>query len=279
MDEHGRNFFEVHLSQLREALDVVQPSASTRAILAEPKHEVIVNFPVRLDNGEVKVFTGYRVQHSNILGPFKGGIRYSPHVTQAEVKALAALMSYKCALVGLPFGGAKGGVALNPNQYSRAELERVTRRFTHDLGANIGPEYDIPAPDMGTNAQTMVWMMDTYMNGLGPLNKNAVRGVVTGKTLNAGGSVGRDKATGQGVVYCIDQWAEETGANLDGARFAVQGFGNVGSNAAVLLARAGARMVAVQDHTGAIVREEGINPRDLKEHVTRTGGVAGFEGA
>jgi glutamate dehydrogenase (NAD(P)+) len=279
VDEQGRNFFQVHLVQLAEALDAAQPSASTRAILAEPKNEIIVNFPVRLDTGEVKVFTGYRVQHNNILGPFKGGIRYSPHVTQAEVKGLAALMTYKCALVGLPFGGAKGGVSIEPQKYSRSELERVTRRFTHDLGANIGPEYDIPAPDMGTNAQTMVWMMDTYMNGLGPLNKNAVRGVVTGKTLNAGGSVGREKATGQGVMYCIDAWSEEVGFNLDGARFAVQGFGNVGSHAAILLARAGARLVAVQDHTGAICRPEGIDPVELKAHVARRGGVSGFEAA
>jgi glutamate dehydrogenase (NAD(P)+) len=279
LDEHGRSFFEVHLEQLREAMETAPPAASTRAILGQPKNQIVVHFPVRRDDGTVELFTGYRVQHNNILGPYKGGIRFSPHVTQDEVKALAALMTYKCALVGLPFGGAKGGVAIDPRGYSRAERERVTRRFTHDLGANIGPEYDIPAPDMGTNGQTMVWMMDTYMNGAGAQNKNAVRGVVTGKTIGAGGSVGREKATGQGVVFCIDHWAEERNFNLDGATFMVQGFGNVGSWAASLLCRAGARLVAVQDHSGAVVHPEGIDPSELRAHVQARGGVAEYPGA
>ena len=276
VDEHGRTFFEVHLEQLAGALDAANPASSVRKILGQPKNQIVVNFPVRRDNGDVELLTGYRIQHNNILGPYKGGIRYSPHVTQDEVKALAALMTYKCSLAGLPFGGAKGGVSLDPKQYSRAELERVTRRFTHDLGSNIGPEYDIPAPDMGTNGQTMVWMMDTYMNGLGPQNKNAVRGVVTGKTLASGGSVGREKATGQGVMYCIDQWAEDRNFNLDGSRYIVQGFGNVGSHASVLMGRAGASLVAVQDQSGAILNDEGIDPVDLKQYVGRTGGVAGY---
>jgi glutamate dehydrogenase (NAD(P)+) len=281
MSEHPSsnklNFFEVHLDQLRAALAVVPPTESVRLILSEPKNEVIVHFPVRMDDGSVKLFTGYRIQHNNILGPYKGGMRYSDHVTLPEVKALAALMTYKCALLDIPFGGAKGGVRINPKNYSQTELERVTRRFTHDLGSNIGPEYDIPAPDMGTNAQTMVWMMDTYMNGAGAQNKNAVRGVVTGKTLGAGGSVGRDKATGQGVVYAIDEWAEEKNFSLDGARFTVQGYGNVGSHAAMLLAQAGALCVAVCDHSGAISDPTGLDTVALAAHVKKTGGVAGYD--
>jgi len=272
----GLNFFEVHIEQLNEAMDVAEPMASTRLVLSQPKNEVSVNFPVRNDSGEYKLYTGYRIQHNNILGPYKGGIRYSVHVTQPEVKALAALMTYKCAIADVPFGGAKGGVRLDPRLHSRSELERITRRFTHDLGNNIGPEYDIPAPDMGTNAQTMVWMMDTYMNGMGSRQKNAVRGVVTGKSIGAGGSVGRDKATGQGVMFSIDEWAEERNFNLDGCRFTVQGFGNVGSHAAILMARAGAILVGVQDHAGAIAEENGIDPTDLAAYVAERGSVHGY---
>lgn len=270
------NFHEVHLKQLAEAIDVASPSEAVRLILRQPKNEIVVNFPVRLDDGSWTQFTGYRVQHNNILGPYKGGMRFSPHVTQAEVKALAALMTYKCALLGVPFGGAKGGIRIKPWKYSRTEIERVTRRFTHDLGMNIGPEYDIPAPDMGTSAQTMVWMMDTYMNGSSVNQKNAMRAVVTGKSLSAGGSVGREKATGQGVVYAIDEWAEERSFSLDGATYLVQGFGNVGSHAAKILSRAGAMCVGVNDHTGSIVNPSGIDPLALSAHVAEHGGVSGF---
>jgi len=199
----------------------------------------------------------------------------TPDLAALEVMAAQLEASGRYRLI--PFGGAKGGVRINPKNYSQTELERVTRRFTHDLGSNIGPEYDIPAPDMGTNAQTMVWMMDTYMNGAGAQNKNAVRGVVTGKTLGAGGSVGRDKATGQGVVYAIDEWAEEKNFSLDGARFTVQGYGNVGSHAAMLLAQAGALCVAVCDHSGAISDPAGLDTVELAAHVKKAGGVAGYD--
>ena len=272
------NFFEVHLSQLHQAMDAAATSPLVRLVLSEPKNEVTVNFPARMDDGEWRLFTGYRIQHNNLLGPYKGGIRYSEHVTREEVKALSALMTYKCALMQVPFGGAKGGVRVNPRLHSKLELERITRRFVHDLGSNIGPEYDIPAPDMGTNAQTMVWMMDTYMNAQGS-RKNAVRGVVTGKSLNAGGSVGRTKATGQGVMFAIDEWAEENHFNLDGSKFIVQGFGNVGSHAAKLMEKAGAILVGVNDHTGSISNESGISAEALADHVTATGGVAGYERA
>lgn len=277
--EREMNFFEVVLHQLHDAMEAIGTDPDVRLILSEPRNEVIVNFPARMDDGSFRLFTGYRVQHNNIFGPFKGGIRFSEHVTQAEVKALASLMTYKCALMQLPFGGAKGGVRLNPREHSRHELERITRRFTHDLGSNIGPEYDIPAPDMGTNAQTMVWMMDTYMNGFGAQTKNANRGVVTGKSLNAGGSVGREKATGQGVVFAIDEWAEENNFNLDSASFIVQGFGNVGSHAAKILSKAGSRLLAVNDHTGSIKNTDGIDAKALSAYVKEHGGVGGFPDA
>lgn len=273
---HALSFYQVHLEQLDEAMGFSDASEEVRLILREPKNEVIVNFPVRMDDGSYRLFTGYRIQHNNILGPYKGGMRYNPNVTLDEVKALAALMTYKCAILDVPFGGAKGGIRIKPWNHSRSELERVTRRFTHDLGNNIGPEYDIPAPDMGTNAQTMVWMMDTYMNGMSVHQKNAMRGVVTGKSLSAGGSVGREKATGQGVVFAIDEWAEERSFSMDGATCSVQGFGNVGSHAATILGKAGVRLLAVNDHTGSLYEEKGIDPEDLKAWVRTHGGVSGY---
>jgi glutamate dehydrogenase (NAD(P)+) len=225
------------------------------------------------------MFKGYRVQHSNILGPYKGGIRYHELVSLDEVKALASWMTYKCALHDIPFGGGKGGIKFMPRKHSVGELERITRRFTHSLGANIGPEYDIPAPDVGTNAQTMVWMMDTYMNVVGFTDKNANRRVVTGKTLASGGSHGRESATGQGIVHCITEWARDHHFDLNAASFTVQGFGNVGSNAAKILARTGASMIAAGDWKGYIANDDGINPYKLSEFVQRTGSVAGYPGS
>lgn len=271
-------FYETHLDQISKAYGSIDVQPHVRTILSEPKNEIIVNFPVRMDNGEFRLFTGYRIQHNNIMGPYKGGIRYHHDVTLGEVKALSALMTYKCALLQVPFGGAKGGVRVNVNEVSRNELERITRRFTHDLGNNIGPEYDIPAPDMGTNAQVMVWMMDTYMNSQNMIDKNAQRRIVTGKSLTSGGSEGREKATGQGVVYCIQEWAEENNFSLDGCSFIVQGFGNVGSFAAMLLSKLGGVLVGVQDHTGSIYNAEGMNPRKLKDFVSQNGGVKGYRG-
>src|SRR5690554_6604414 len=275
----AENFYQVHLAQLKRAMAAAPPEDHVRLILSEPKNEVIVNFPVRMDDGSYELFTGYRIQHNNVKGPYKGGIRYHHEVTLDEVKALAALMTYKCALLNVPFGGAKGGIRMTPDNYSQTELERITRRFTHDLGNNIGPEYDIPAPDVGTNSQIMVWMMDTYMNTHNANDKNAQRGIVTGKTLNSGGSVGREKATGQGVVYCIQEWADEHGFRLDGCSYTLQGFGNVGSHTAQILSRLGAVLVAVQDHTGALYNPEGIYPRKLIDYVDEKGGVVGYPGA
>ncbi len=274
-----QSVFEVAQAQLNRAAEAIQIEDRLHMILSQPKNELIVNFPVRMDDGNYRLFKGYRIQHNDIMGPYKGGIRYHPEVHLDEVKALASWMTWKCAVMEIPYGGAKGGVKFDPRQHSQAELERITRRFTHALGDNIGPNYDIPAPDMGTNAQTMVWMMDTYMNRGPSRDKNALRGVVTGKSLTSGGSQGREKATGQGLVYVVQEWAREHDFSLDGATFSVQGFGNVGSHAANILSRMGASMIAVQDHTGAIVNPEGIHPRRLAKHVQDTGGVAGYKGA
>lgn len=279
MSDQKPNPYKIAQDQLENAAKICGLSAPVASILSQPKNELIVNFPVRMDNGEYKLFKGYRVQHNNILGPYKGGIRYHEMVSLDEIKALASWMTYKSALHDIPFGGGKGGIKFSPRDHSQSELERITRRFTHALGANIGPEYDIPAPDVGTNGQIMVWMMDTYMNVVGFVDKNANRRVVTGKTLASGGSHGRESATGQGIVHCITEWARDRHFDLNGATFSVQGYGNVGSNASKILARTGASLVATGDWKGYIVNSDGINPYKLSEYVTRTGSVVGYPGA
>ncbi len=273
------NLFDIAIQQVNVAADAVNLDKDVRAILSQPKNEVIVNFPVRMDNKKWKIFKGYRVQHNNLLGPYKGGMRYHHEANLDEMKALAAWMTYKSALHDIPFGGGKGGVKFDPRQHSVSELEKITRRFTHSLGSNIGPEWDIPAPDVGTNSQTMVWMMDTYMNMVGQTVKNSVKHVVTGKSVTSGGSYGRQEATGTGLVHCISHWAEEKGFNLDGCTFIVQGFGNVGSFTARLLSKMGAVLVGTGDAGGYIGNPEGVNPYKLGEHVAATGTVAGYRGA
>jgi glutamate dehydrogenase (NAD(P)+) len=222
------------------------------------------------------VFKGYRIQHSNLLGPYKGGLRYHQHASLDDFKALAALMTWKCALMNLPFGGAKGGIKFDPRSVSRGELARITRRFIHALGSNIGPDYDIPAPDMGTNAQTMAWAMDTYVNTVGMVSKQAVMSVVTGKPVASGGTYGREQATGQGVVYCIEEWAERAQFELRGKKLIVQGFGNVGSNTAVLLSHLGVSLVAVGDHTGYLYNSECYNAHRLQRYVQEHGSITGY---
>jgi glutamate dehydrogenase (NAD(P)+) len=278
LKERG-NLFEVATRYLERAADAIGLDPDVREILAQPKNELIINFPVRLDDGRYHIFKGYRVQHNNLLGPFKGGMRYHHEANLDEMKALAAWMTYKCALHDVPFGGAKGGIKFDPRRFSRTELERITRRFTHALGSTIGPEWDIPAPDVGTNEQTMVWMMDTYMNIVGEHDKHAVRRVVTGKSITSGGSYGRREATGQGIVHVITEWAHEKGFNLDGASVTVQGFGNVGSFTARLLSKLGAVLVGVGDDGGYISNANGINPYKLGEWVSKNGSVANFKGA
>lgn len=273
------NVYEIAQAQFEKASHHLGLDDKLKLILSQPKSELIVNFPVLMDNGEYELFKGYRIQHNNIMGPYKGGIRFHHEVHLDEVKALAAWMTWKCSLMEIPFGGAKGGIKFNPRDYSQQELERITRRFTHALGNNIGPDHDIPAPDMGTNSQTMVWMMDTYMNNVPQDRKNAVRGIVTGKSVTSGGSLGRDKATGQGLAFAVQAWAEERSFDLSSADFIVQGFGNVGFHAARLLAEGGSTLKAVMDHTGSIRNVNGIDPLALIEHCKATGGVTGFEGA
>jgi glutamate dehydrogenase (NAD(P)+) len=276
-DEYA--FYRAVQSYLQRAARVIDLSSDLSAILAEPNTELIVHFPVRMDSGALQVFTGYRIQHNNILGPYKGGIRYHPQIHLDEVKALAAMMTWKCALLDVPFGGAKGAVQVDPRALSEGERMRLTRRFTHALGASIGPDYDIPAPDVGTGPQEMAWLMDTFMNGVGANQKNAQRAVVTGKPIACGGSYGRVKATGQGVVHCLVEWARENKIALEGSRAIVQGFGNVGAHAALLLDAIGVDVVAVSDHTGSLRNDAGLVVQALNDHMRRTGSIAGFEGA
>lgn len=273
-----RSLYQDVVLQFDKAADLMGLDPSVRRILAKPENEIVVNFPVRRDNGQVEVFTGYRVQHNDALGPFKGGLRYHPNVDIDEVRALAAWMTWKCAIAGIPFGGAKGGIQIDPARYSPAELERITRRFAFALGDNIGPEYDIPAPDVNTNAQIMAWIMDTYLATVPTHERHKNVHVVTGKPLESGGSQGRDKATGQGVVYCIQQWADDHKLKLSDLTFTVQGYGNVGSWAARLLGKLGAKLVAVEDVTGAVRNLDGLDPEALLEHVRSHGGVRKYSG-
>jgi glutamate dehydrogenase (NAD(P)+) len=272
------DFYRVVQEYLERAAKVCSLEPYVATILSQPKNEIIVNFPVKMDSGEVRLFKGYRVQHNNLLGPFKGGIRFHPQVSLDDVKALAAMMTWKSALMRLPFGGGKGGIKFDPHSVSKGELQRVTRRFTHALGENIGPEYDIPAPDVGTNSQTMAWMMDTYSNMVGAGAKQSVKGVVTGKPVASGGTLGRTKATGQGLVFCIIEWSKEHSFELEGATMSVQGFGNVGSHTAVILSRLGVSTVAVGDHSGYMYNPEGFNAHKLQDYVATHGSIAGYPG-
>lgn len=246
-----------------------------QAILSQPKTELIVHFPVRMDDGRYRIFKGYRIQHNNVLGPYKGGIRYHPELSLDDVKALALWMTMKCALMRLPFGGAKGGVRIDPRSVSSGELMRITRRFTAALGANIGPEFDIPAPDVGTNAQVMDWMMDTYLNTHGQ-NGQGLRHVVTGKSIACGGSEGREKATGQGLCHVLIELLPEFKIKPSQMTVSLLGFGNVAGYAASLLAGAGATIRAVMDHAGALGADAGLPVAALRDHVARQGSVAGF---
>ncbi len=269
-------FFRVIQGYIDQASKIIELPEYIHTILRQPKNEIIVNFPVKLDNGKYQLFKGYRIQHANILGPYKGGMRFHQDASLDDFKALATLMTWKCALMNLPFGGAKGGIKFNPREHSQEELQRITRRFFHALGSNIGPDYDIPAPDMGTGARTMAWAMDTYMNTVGMVSKQAVAGVVTGKPIASGGTYGREKATGQGVVHCIADWAERERFDLSGKKLLVQGFGNVGSHAAVLLGKLGTSLSAVGDHTGYLYNPEGFNVHRLQKYVQANGSIAGY---
>lgn len=275
----GELLFETAVEQLESAAHMIKLADPIRVLLRSPKNVIIVSFPVTMDNGELRMFRGYRVQHNDILGPYKGGLRFSPEVELGEVKALAMWMTWKTSLANVPFGGAKGGLAFNPREHSVSETERIVRRFTHALGSNIGPEHDIPAPDIGSNAQAMVWMMDTYQHTRGSLDHQTVRRVVTGKTIETGGSLGRDKATGQGLAFVLAHHYERLGQQLRGSTAAIQGFGNVGEHVARAFAGMGVATTYVADHTGAIHNGHGIDPERLWTYTTEAGGVAGFPDA
>jgi glutamate dehydrogenase (NAD(P)+) len=244
-------------------------------VLRYPTREIILHIPVMMDNGRLEVFTGFRVQHSIARGPAKGGLRYSPDVTLDEVRALASWMTWKCAVVNIPFGGAKGGVICDPHKMSQGELERMTRRYTAELVEFIGPEKDVPAPDMNTNEQTMAWMMDTYSMHM----RQTVTAVVTGKPINIGGSRGRREATGRGIMIVCDEAVKKLGLSPESTRVIVQGFGNVGSNAARLMAEAGYKVIGIVEVDGGLINKNGIDVDALWEFRQRNGSIHGFTGA
>jgi glutamate dehydrogenase (NAD(P)+) len=244
-------------------------------VLRYPAREIIVHFPVAMDDGRIEVFTGYRVQHSQARGPGKGGIRYATDVTLDEVRALASWMTWKCAVVNIPFGGAKGGVICDPKKMSQGELERMTRRYTAEIIEFLGPEKDVPAPDVNTNEQTMAWIMDTYSMHM----RQTVTAVVTGKPVNIGGSRGRRVATGRGILVVCEEALKYLGIAREGCRVIIQGFGNVGSNAARLMERRGYKVIGIGEYDGGLFNPNGIDINALEEHKLRNGTVLGFRGA
>ena len=268
------NPWEMALRQFNRAADLLPIKRGIRDFLVFPHRELTVHFPVQMDDGSVRVFTGYRVHHSSVLGPTKGGIRYAPQVDLDEVRALAMWMTWKCALMRLPYGGAKGGVAVDPLTLSRGELERLTRRYATEIAVLMGPQRDIPAPDVGTNDQIMAWIMDTYSMHAG----HSVPAVVTGKPVSIGGSAGRREATGRGVMITAREATRRWELPFAGARVVVQGFGNVGSVAASLLHDQGCRIVGVSDIYGGVFNPDGLDPHTVLRHVHNTGRVPGFRG-
>jgi glutamate dehydrogenase (NAD(P)+) len=263
--------WDVALQQYDRAADKLNLGTAVREVLRLPKREVTVHFPVQMDDGSTSVFTGYRVWHNLTRGPAKGGIRFHPQTDLQEVRALAMWMTWKCACVKIPYGGAKGGVTCDPKTLSRRELERLTRRFTTEIGDMIGPDSDIPAPDVNTNSQVMAWMMDTYSMHRG----YSVTGVVTGKPVSIGGSEGRQEATGRGVIYTIQEAAKVLDLDLNGARVVVQGYGNAGESAARFIAELGARVVGVSDSRGGVFSGDGLDLALVTRHKQETGSVIG----
>jgi glutamate dehydrogenase (NAD(P)+) len=269
------NPWHVAQQQFDIAADKLNLDPGLRQVLREPRRELHVHFPVKMDDGTVRVFTGFRVQHNLSRGPAKGGIRYHQNVSIDEVKALAMWMTWKCAVVGIPFGGGKGGVVVDPKKLSRRELENLTRRFATEIEVLIGPERDIPAPDVNTNAQTMSWIMDTYSMHVG----YTVPGVVTGKPISLGGSEGRNEATARGTVFCVVEAARHLGIDLTKSTVVVQGFGNAGSIAAQLMQKEGSKVLAVSDSSGGIYNPEGLDAGRVVAWKAEHGTVVGFPGA
>jgi glutamate dehydrogenase (NAD(P)+) len=268
------NPWQVAQEQFDLAADRLELDPSIRRVLRRPRRELTVSVPVRMDDGSTHVFEGYRVHHNITRGPAKGGIRYHPDVTLDEVRALAMWMTWKCAVVGIPFGGAKGGVVVDPAKMSRHEIEGLTRRFTTEISVLMGPDSDIPAPDVNTNAQTMAWIMDTYSMHVG----HTVPAVVTGKPVHLGGSLGRREATGHGVTFTLQAAADALGEKVEGMRAVVQGYGNVGSHFALTAQPLGVRIIAVGDAGGAVINDAGIDAVQAAAWVQRTGTIAGFPG-
>jgi glutamate dehydrogenase (NAD(P)+) len=267
--------WEMAVSQFEAAADHLALKRGIREYLVHPNRELVVNFPIEMDDGAIRMFTGYRVHHSTVLGPTKGGIRYSPEVRLNEVRALAMWMSWKSALMHLPFGGAKGGVACDPRLLSRDELQRLTRRYATEVSPLMGPKSDIPAPDVGTNAQVMAWIMDTYSMHRG----YSVSSVVTGKPIVIGGSVGRSDATGRGIMFATREATRLRRIPLAGSRVAIQGFGNVGEATARLLHEQGCKIVAVSDIDGGLSNPDGLDPGAVLRHLRATRTLAGYPGA
>jgi glutamate dehydrogenase (NAD(P)+) len=273
--EQESNPWEQQAARFNLAAEKLKLDEGLWRVLQQPNREIIVHIPVAMDNGQLEVFTGYRVQHSIARGPAKGGVRYSPDVTLDEVRALASWMTWKCAVVNIPFGGAKGGIICDPKNMSRGELERMTRRYTSELIEFIGPEKDVPAPDVNTNEQTMAWMMDTYSMHM----RQTVTAVVTGKPLNMGGSRGRREATGRGVMIICDESIKKNNMTREGTRAIIQGFGNVGSNAAILMHQAGYKVIGIGEWDGGLYNSNGIDIAALWEHRQKEGTIHGFKGA
>ncbi|MEM2180681.1 MAG: Glu/Leu/Phe/Val dehydrogenase [Nitrososphaeria archaeon] len=269
------NAYEMALVQLRNVAFHLNLEDSVIEILSKPKRELQVSFPVKMDDGKIKVFTGYRVQHNDARGPFKGGIRYHPLVDINEVRALAMWMTWKTAVLNIPYGGAKGGVACNPKEMSKSELERLTRKYTMMISPIIGPYTDIPAPDVYTDSQTMAWIMDTYSQLVG----YRVPAIVTGKPLSLGGSVGRSTATSRGVIVAAKEAAKAFKREMEGLGIVIQGFGNVGANAAILAREFGAKVIAVSDSKGGIYNEKGLDVLEVLRHKEQSGSVVNFPGA
>ena len=263
---------EMYLKQLERAAKIMQLDEDLLEILKQPKRVVRVSIPVKMDNGKIKVFTGYRCQYNDFRGPFKGGIRFHPGVTEDEVVALAAWMTWKCAVIDIPFGGGKGGVICDPRELSEGELQRLTRRFTYTIMPILGPSIDIPAPDVFTGEKTMAWIMDTYSAFKG----YSEPGVVTGKARSIGGSKGRREATGRGVSIVADETVKYFGEKIEGMRVAIQGFGNVGSHAALFISKLGGKIVAVSDVSGGLYNEDGIDVKALMDYVKKNKVIKGF---
>lgn len=276
----AKNIYQTVTEQFNKAADLMNLDKGVRDILSYPQNEIITHFPAKMDDGRIEIFKGYRVQHNNALGPYKGGLRYHPTIDLDSVMGLASLMTWKTALTSLPFGGSKGGIQIDPTKYSITEIERITRRFTYALGDNIGPDYDIPAPDVNTNSQMMAWMMDTYLSTKRPSERQNNIHIVTGKPIKSGGLLGRDASTGLGVVFTIDEWAKDNKVDLKKSTYIIQGFGKVGYWAAHFMNQRGATLLAVQDSSGTIFNNKGINVEELYKYTkTKKGLVNGFSQA